>query len=114
MRPTAKEMEWIQRFVGAARYSIAANTCEHFAGDVKHGFPMSGQVDAWWMLLGAEAVAMLQSMQARRGNVSDNVCRQISVFEENLRQARIVRANKECQDFWSQRGVDVTGFLTSA
>lgn len=109
VRVTDKEKERVERFVVAARYSIAANNCEHFANFVKHGLSMSGQVDSWWMRLGAEAVAILQSTQAKRDNFSDYVCRQVSdLFEEDLRQARIARANKERQDFWSQRGVDVT------
>lgn len=106
---TTKEIERIDQFVGAARYSIATNNCEHFAKYVKHGLPLSAQLDTWWMRLGAEAIAMLQPTQDKRTNISDYVGKQVSdLFKENLRQARIARASQRRGDFWKARGVDLS------
>lgn len=109
VRVTAKELERVERFIAAARYSIAANNCEHFAKYVKYGLPLSAQTDKWWKELGAELIAKLQPTQGKRGNISDYVGKQASnVLEDNLRQARIARANKERRDFWMRRGIDLS------
>jgi len=105
---TATELERVERFIAAARYSIAANNCEHFAKYVKYGLPLSSQMDRWWNALGAEFIARLQPTQDRKGNISDYVGKQTSdVLKKNLLQARIARANRERQDFWMQRGIDL-------
>lgn len=109
VRVTAKELERVERFIAAASYSIAANNCEHFAKYVKYGLPLSGQMDQWWKELGAELIALLQPTQDKSGNISDYVGKQASnVLEENLRQARIARANKERRDFWMRRGIELS------
>ena len=59
--------------------------------------------------LGAELIAKLQPTQDKSGNISDYVGKQASnVLEENLRQARIARANKERRDFWMRRGIELS------
>lgn len=109
VRVSKKELERVEGFIVASKYSIADNNCEHFAKYVKHGLPMSAQVDSWWMRLGAEAIALLQPAQEKKCNVSDYVSKQVAdIFEGNLRQARIDRANRERRDFWMQRGIDLS------
>jgi hypothetical protein len=106
---TATELERVERFIAGARYSIAANNCEHFAKYVKYGLPLSSQMDRWWNTLGAEFIARLQPTQDKKGNISDYVGEQASdVLKKDLRQARIARAIRERHDFWMQRGIDLS------
>jgi hypothetical protein len=97
---TEQELERVERFMLSARYSIAINNCEHFANYVIHGINLSSQQYTWWKSLGAEVISFLQPVQSKRANYNSFMARQISeVFQENLRQARIEKANRERNEF---------------
>ena len=108
VRVTTKEIARVEQFVAASAYNVAVNNCEHFANYVLHGINVSSQVDHWWKNLGAEVFAILQPTQSKRDNVSDYIGHQVAgIFEENLKQARIMRANKARLEFWQSRGIPV-------
>ena len=108
VRITAQELERVERFMSAAKYSIAVNNCEHFANYVLHGINLSSQQHTWWKCLGAEMIGLLQPVQSIQDNHHHVVNQQIAtVLNGNLRQAKIERANRERLEFWKNRGVDV-------
>jgi hypothetical protein len=43
VRITSLELERVERFMAAAKYSIAVNNCEHFANYILHGINLSSQ-----------------------------------------------------------------------
>lgn len=108
VRITSQEIERIERFISVVRYDISLNNCEHFANYVLHGLNFSSQQYVWWKSLGASAISFLQPTQSVSENCQSYVRKQIvEVLNENLRQAKIERANRERIEFWKARGVDV-------
>ncbi|HEY9880304.1 MAG TPA: hypothetical protein V6D29_17745 [Leptolyngbyaceae cyanobacterium] len=108
VRITPQQLERINQFMAAARYSIAVNNCEHFANYVLHGINLSSQQYTWWKALGAEVISVLQPVQSKRGNYSSLICQQLAdTLNENLRQIKIERANRERIEFWRARGIEV-------
>ncbi|MCU0565789.1 MAG: lecithin retinol acyltransferase family protein [Oculatellaceae cyanobacterium Prado106] len=108
VRITQQELERVERFMAASKYSIAVNNCEHFANYVLHGINFSSQQHTWWKSLGAEVICFLQPVQPVRDNHNYFITQQIAaVLNENLRQARIERVNRERIEFWRSRGIHV-------
>lgn len=108
VRITPQEFERIERFMSVAKYSIAVNNCEHFANYVLYGINLSSQQHTWWKCLGAEVISLLQPVQGVRDIRNSFISQQIAeVLNENLRQARIERANRERIEFWKARGINV-------
>jgi hypothetical protein len=108
VKVTSLELERVERFMAAAKYSIAVNNCEHFANYVLHGINLSSQQHLWWKCLGAEVISLLQPVQSVGGNYNRWMSQQIAeVLKENLRQAKIERANQERIEFWKSRGINV-------
>jgi hypothetical protein len=108
VRITPQELERVERFMSVAKYSIAINNCEHFANYVLYGINLSSQQHTWWKCLGAEIISFLQPVQGIRDNHNSFISQQIAdVLNENLRQAKIERANRERIEFWKNRGIDV-------
>lgn len=105
---TPQELERVERFMSVAKYSIAINNCEHFANYVLYGINLSSQQHTWWKCLGAEIINLLQPVQGVRDNHNSFLSQQIAdLLNENLRQAKIERANRERIEFWKNRGIDV-------
>lgn len=108
VRITPQEIERVERFMSVAKYSIAVNNCEHFANYVLYGINLSSQQHTWWKCLGAEVISLLQPVQRVRDNHNSFMAQQIvEALNENLRKARIERANRERIEFWKRRGIDV-------
>jgi hypothetical protein len=108
VRITPQELKRLESFMSVAKYSIAVNNCEHFANYVLYGINLSSQQHAWWKCLGAEVISLLQPVQTERDNYNSFMNQQIAeVLNENLRQAKIDRANRERIEFWKNRGIDV-------
>ncbi len=108
VRITPQEFERVERFMSAAKYSIAVNNCEHFANYVLYGINLSSQQHTWWKCLGAEAISRLQLVQPVIDNRNSFMSQQIAeVLNENLRQAKIERANRDRIEFWKARGINV-------
>jgi hypothetical protein len=62
---------------------------------------LSSQKNLWWKSLGANVISSLQSTQSVQENFQDYMRQQIAdVLRENLRQAKINRANLEHIEFW--------------
>lgn len=94
--------------MAVAKYSIAVNNCEHFANYVLHGINLSSQQHTWWKCLGAEVIRLLQPVESVGDNYNSFMSQQIAkVLNENLRQAKIERANRERIEFWKSREIDV-------
>lgn len=92
----------------AAKYSIAINNCEHFANYVAYGLNLSSQQNLWWKGLGAEVISKLQPVQEKGENYQTFMQQQVlDLLNENLRQARIERANQDRIAFWKDRGIDL-------
>lgn len=105
---TAQELERVERFMSVAKYNIAVNNCEHFANYVLYGINFSSQQHTWWKCLGAEIISLLQPVQGMESNYNSFIHQQIAdVLNENLRQAKIERANRKRIEFWKNRGIDV-------
>jgi Lecithin retinol acyltransferase len=108
VRITPQEIERVERFMSVAKYSIAINNCEHFVNYVLYDINLSSQQHTWWKSLGAEVLSFLQLVQGVRDNHNSFMSQQIAdVLNENLRQAKIERANRERIEFWKNRGIDV-------
>ena len=104
---TRQESERVEQFMSVAKYSIAISNCEHFANYVLHGINFSSQQHTWWKCLGSEIISLLQPVQSIGGNYNSFIGHQAAeVLNENLRQAKIERANRERIDFWKSRGID--------
>jgi hypothetical protein len=94
--------------MSVAKYSIAVNNCEHFANYVLYGINLSSQQHTWWKCLAAEVISLLQPVQGALDNHNSFMSQQIAqVLNENLRQAKIERANRERIKFWKNREIDV-------
>ncbi|GAB4352892.1 MAG: hypothetical protein Fur0042_21530 [Cyanophyceae cyanobacterium] len=108
MRTTSQEMGRVKRFMAAAKYNICLDNCEHFANYVLYGLNLSSQQGLWWKNLGASVISLLQPTQSVSENYHSHISRQISeVLNENLRQAKIERANRERIEFWKARGIEI-------
>lgn len=108
VRVTTQELQRVERFIQVAAYNLAVNNCEHFANYVLYGINLSSQQHTWWKCLGAELISLLQPVQSVGGNYNSFVGQQAAhVLNENLRQAKIEKANREGIEFWKSRGIDV-------
>lgn len=108
VKVTPQELERIEQFMAVAKYSIAVNNCEHFANYVLYGINLSSQQNTWWNCLGAEVIHLLQPAQSVGDNYNSLMGQQIAkLLNENLRQAKIEKANRERIEFWKSRGIDV-------
>lgn len=108
VRITKPEIERIEHFMSIAKYNIAVNNCEHFANYVLYGINLSSQQYTWWKSLGAELIRLLQPVQSVNENHNSFVNQQIAdVLAENLRQAKIEKANQQRIHFWQERGIEV-------
>jgi hypothetical protein len=100
-----KELDRINKFISAAKYNIAINNCEHFANYVLHGINLSSQQHTWWKCLSANIISILQPAQIISENYNSFMSQQIvEVLNENLRQAKIDKANRDRIKFWKNRG----------
>lgn len=108
VKVTEQELERIELFLNASRYNIAVHNCEYFANYVLYGLQISSQRNLWWKKLGSEVISLLQPTQSIRENRNDIVLQQVAdILTENLRQAKIQRANEERIRFWAERGIEV-------
>lgn len=108
IKVTDLQLERVEKFMAAAKYSIAVNNCEHFANYVLYGLNLSSQQHTWWKGLGAEVISLLQPTQGIGANYQSFTRQQVAdVLNETLRQERIRRANQERVEFWESRGIDV-------
>ncbi|HEY9879444.1 MAG TPA: hypothetical protein V6D29_13390 [Leptolyngbyaceae cyanobacterium] len=108
VRITSQQLERVNQFISADRYSIALNNCEHFANYVLHSINLSSQQHIWWKALGAEVITVLQPTQSKRENYSRFICQQLADnLNKNLRQIKIESANRERIEFWRARGIEV-------
>jgi hypothetical protein len=102
---TPKELDRINKFISVAKYNIAINNCEHFANYVLHGINLSSQKHTWWKCLSADIISLLQPAQSTSENYNSFMSQQIvEVLNENLRQAKIDKANRDRIKFWKNRG----------
>ena len=105
---TLQELERVEKFILNTKYSIAINNCEHFANYVLHGINFSSQENNDWKNLGAKFICRLQPVQSVRENYNSFMLQQIKeVLNNNLKQAKIERANRERIEFWKSRGIEV-------
>ena len=101
---TPEEFDRINKFISAAKYNIAINNCEHFANYVLHGINLSSQQHNWWKCLSADVISLLQPAQSVSENYNSFLSQQIAeVLNENLRQAKIDKANQDRIEFWKNR-----------
>ncbi|MGI0487981.1 hypothetical protein ACN4EK_21285 [Pantanalinema rosaneae CENA516] len=106
---TSQESERVQKFMSVAQYNISVNNCEHFANYVLYGINLFSQQYTWWKCFGAEVISLLQPVQTIGGNYNSFTRQQVAeVLNENLRQAKIEKANQEQIEFWKSRGIDVS------
>ncbi|VEP18452.1 conserved hypothetical protein [Hyella patelloides LEGE 07179] len=106
MKITLQEKERIEKFMTAAKYSIALHNCEHFANYVLYGLNLSSQHNLWWKSLGANVIYYLQPTQSTKENCQNYMRQQIAdILNDNLRKAKIEKANRKHLEFWSARGV---------
>lgn len=101
---TQEELERVEQFMMVAKYSIAINNCEHFANYVLHGINISTQQHVWWKGLSAEVISSLLPVNSKRKNI-DQAAGNLaaSILNENLRAAKIDRANQARIEFWKKR-----------
>ncbi|MCP9913060.1 hypothetical protein KBZ07_06520, partial [Cyanobium sp. BA20m-14] len=67
----------------------------------------SRQVYNSFKQMGAKVVEMLRPVQSVSENYSETVARQVAYrLNEQLRMARIDRANSRRVEFWSSRGIE--------
>jgi hypothetical protein len=105
VKVTPVELDRINKFISAAKYNIAINNCEHFANYVLHGINLSSQQYTWWKCLSADIISILQPAQSISENYNSFMSQQIvEVLNENLRQAKIDKANRDRIKFWKNRG----------
>jgi hypothetical protein len=101
---TSEELDRINQFTSAAKYNIAINNCEHFANYVLYGINLSSQQHTWWKCISADLVSLLQPTQSISENYNSFMSQQIAeVLNENLRQAKIDKANQDRRKFWENR-----------
>jgi hypothetical protein len=104
---TAKELQRVEKFIKASKYSISVHNCEHFANYVLHGINHSRQMYNSFKQMGANVVEMLQPVNSASANYSDAVAKQAAYrLNQQLRKVKIDRANAARVEFWSLRGVD--------
>ena len=107
VRVTALEIERVEKFMKASKYSISVHNCEHFANYVLHGISHSRQMYNSFKQMGAKVVEMLRPVQSASENYSETVAKQVAYrLNEHLRMARIDRANSRRVEFWSSRGIE--------
>lgn len=101
---TREELERVEQFIMATRYNIAISNCEHFANYVLYGINLSTQQHVWWKELSAEVISSLLPVNSKRKNIDlavGNLAAEI--LNENLRVAKIERANQDRIEFWKKR-----------
>jgi hypothetical protein len=75
---------------------------------VLHGINLSSQQHLWWKCLGSELIASLQIVSRVRDNYSNFTGQQVAkLLNENLKRAKLDKANQERLEFWHSRGIDV-------
>jgi hypothetical protein len=105
VKVTPVELDRINKFISAAKYNIAINNCEHFVNYVLYGINLSSQQHTWWKCLSADIISILQPAQSISENYNSFMSQQIvEVLNENLRQAKIDKANRDRIKFWKNRG----------
>jgi hypothetical protein len=109
VRITIPEFERLETFLYASQYSISLHNCEHFANYVLYGINLCSQKDTFWKSLGANILEILNvGSQSKRENYNSFIGQQVAhIFAENLRQAKIERANQDRIEFWKNRGISV-------
>lgn len=101
---TQEELKRVEQFMMAAKYNIAINNCEHFANYVLHGINLSTQQHVWWKELSAGAISSLLPVNSKHKNIDQAVGHLAAhVLNENLRLAKIERANQARIGFWQKR-----------
>lgn len=106
---TGKELERVERFIKASKYSISVHNCEHFAYYVLHGINHSRQMYNSFKQISATVVEILQPVNSASANYSDAVAKQVAYrLNEQLIKVKIDRTNAERVEFWSLRGIDCT------
>lgn len=101
---TQEELERVEQFMMAAKYNIAINNCEHFANYVLHSINLSTQQHIWWKELSAEVISSLLSVNSKSKNINQAVeYLAANILNENLRLAKIERANQARIEFWEKR-----------
>jgi hypothetical protein len=104
VKVTPVELDRINKFIAAAKYNIAINNCEYFANYVLHGINLSSQQHTWWKCLSADVISLLQPAQSISENYNNFLSQQIAeVLNENLRKAKIDKANQGRIEFWKKR-----------
>jgi hypothetical protein len=99
-----EQLDRINKFIAAAKYNIAINNCEYFANYVLHGINLSSQQHTWWKCLSADVISLLQPAQSISENYNNFLSQQIAeVLNENLRKAKIDKANQGRIEFWKKR-----------
>jgi len=107
-RITEAEVARVEEFLNAHRYNINAHNCEHFANYVLYGLPLSSQQNTPHKNLGSFLLSLIQPAQSIRENRNEIIRQQTAdILNENLRQAKIKRANEERIRFWAERGIKV-------
>lgn len=105
---TNAQLNRVGQFIEVAKYNISINNCEHFANYVIYGLNLSSQQNLWWKSLGANVISKLQLVQGKGENYQSFMREQVlDSLHENLRQARIERANQDRIIFWKDRGIDL-------
>jgi hypothetical protein len=101
---TQEELERVEQFIKATKYNVAISNCEHFANYVLYGIILSTQQHVWWKELSSEAISLLLPVSSKSKNI-DRVVGQLTsdILNENLRAAKIERANQERIEFWKNR-----------
>lgn len=108
VRITEAEMSRVEEFLNAHCYNINIYNCEHFANYVLYGLPLSSQRNTPHKNLGSFLLSLIQPTNSIRENKNEIICQQAAdILNENLRQAKIQRANEERIRFWAERGVEV-------
>ncbi len=101
---TQEELERVEQFMMAVKYNIAINNCEHFANYVLYGINLSTQQHVWWKELSAKAISSLLPVNSNHKNIDQAVGHlAANILNENLRLAKIERANQARIEFWEAR-----------
>ncbi len=101
---TREELKRVEQFMVAAKYNVAISNCEHFANYVLYGINLSTQQHVWWKELSAEVISSLLPVNSKSKNI-DQVAGSLaaSILNENLRLAKVERANQARIEFWEKR-----------
>lgn len=108
VKVTQEELKRVEQFMMVAKYNIAINNCEHFANYVLYGINISTQQHVWWKELSAEVISSLLPVNSKCKNLDQAVGHlAANILNENLRLAKIERANQAQIEFWKKRLNDI-------